>query len=132
MAKQQLDSRRAIELLVKSFYEKVKLDDLLGPIFNNAENFEWDTHIPIMIDFWETLLLDTTSYKGNAMRKHFDLHRRTPLTDAHFDRWKQLFYSTLNNLFEGPNVDKAKQKVEAIGGLMQYKLQQIDQKGFIM
>lgn len=130
MTKQKLDSRSAIELLVTSFYEKVKSDDLLGDIFNNAENFEWDVHIPIMVDFWETLLLDTASYKGNTMRKHIELHKRTPLTPALFDRWKTLFYSTLDSLFEGPNVEEARKKVEAIGGLMQYKIQQIDQKGF--
>jgi hemoglobin len=130
MTKQKLDNRRAIELLVTSFYEKVKSDDLLGDIFNNAENFEWDVHIPIMVDFWETLLLDTASYKGNTMRKHIELHKRTPLKPALFDRWKTLFYSTLDSLFEGSNVEEARKKVEAIGGLMQYKIQQIDQKGF--
>lgn len=130
MVKQSLDDRHAIDLLVKSFYEKVKSDDLLGDIFNNTENFDWDIHIPIMVDFWETLLLDTGTYKGNTMRKHLELHKRTALTAAHFDRWKKLFYSTLDSLFFGSNVEVARSKVEAIGGLMQYKIEQLDQKGF--
>ena len=41
MEKMQLDSREAIELLVNDFYSKVKMDPLLGDIFNNAENFSW-------------------------------------------------------------------------------------------
>lgn len=130
MTKQPLDNREAIELLVNSFYEKVKKDELLGEIFNDAENFNWDTHIPIMYDFWETVLLDATKYKGNTMRKHLELHQRTPLTPEHFDRWKELFYSTLDDLFEGPNVTEAHKRVEAIGGLMQYRIQQLDQKGY--
>jgi hemoglobin len=84
-----------------------------------------------MVDFWETLLLDTASYKGNTMQKHIALHRRTPLTPALFERWKSLFYSTLDELFEGENVQKARKRVEAMSGLMQFKIQQSEMKGFI-
>lgn len=126
MMKRSLDSREAIEALVHSFYTRVKADALLGPIFNNAENFLWDVHIPVMVDFWETLLLDATSYKGNTMRKHLELHRRTPLTAQHFNRWKELFYDTLDSEFEGPGVTLAKKKVESIGGLMQHKINELN------
>ncbi|MBA4167488.1 MAG: group III truncated hemoglobin [Chitinophagaceae bacterium] len=131
MEKRLLDSREAIELLVNSFYTKVQEDALLGPIFMNAENFQWDTHIPIMVDFWETLLLGIVSYKGNAMAKHLELHRRTPLGAAHFEQWKKLFYGTLDDLFEGPGVILAKKRVEATSGLMQYKINESEKKGFI-
>ena len=131
MQKQLLDNREAIELLVHTFYLKVKQDELLAPIFNNAEFFSWDTHIPIMINFWETLLLDTATYRGNTMQKHIDLHRHHPLTAQHFERWKLLFYSTLDHLFEGPGVIQAHKKAEAMSSLMQYKIQQSEQKGFI-
>jgi hemoglobin len=120
--KKQLDTREDVELLVNTFYSKVKQDDLLSPIFNNAEYFSWETHIPIMVNFWETLLLDTASYSGNTMQKHIALNRRTPLTPQLFDRWKLLFYSTLDELFEGDNVIKARKKVEGISGLMRLKL----------
>jgi hemoglobin len=131
MEKRLLDSRENIELLVNSFYTKVKEDDLLSPVFNNAENFVWETHIPIMVDFWETLLLHTASYKGNTMSKHIELHRRTPLSEQHFDRWKKLFYETLSDLFEGPGVGEAHKRVEAMSGLMQYKIKASEGKGFI-
>jgi hemoglobin len=125
MERKLLDNRGAIELLINAFYSKVKQDELLGPIFNDAQNFSWETHIPVMIDFWETLLLGTDSYRGNAMRKHMDLHRRSPLTTEHFDQWKKLFYETLEEIFEGPGVIEARKRVESIGGLMQYKLQEL-------
>lgn|SRR5690349_18577059 len=131
MVKQLLNTRDAIALLVDSFYTKVKKDDLLGPIFNDVEYFSWDTHIPVMINFWETLLLHTASYKGNTMQKHITLNRHTPLTPELFDRWKQLFYATLDENFEGDNVIEARRRVEAMSGLMQYKIQQSEQKGFI-
>jgi hemoglobin len=131
MQKQLLDTRESIELLVNTFYTKVKQDDLLAPIFNNIEYFSWDTHIPVMVNFWETLLLGVASYRGNTMEKHISLHRRTPLTPEHFERWKLLFYATLDELFEGENVENAHKRVEAMSGLMQFKLQQSEQKGFI-
>ena len=109
-------------MLVRTFYVKVKADDLLGPIFNNAENFSWEIHIPIMINFWETIILDTGSYTGNTLQVHLDLHRRHPLTKEHFDRWKLLFYSTLDELFEGKEVDLVRRRVESISGMIQYKI----------
>ena len=131
MEKQLLNSRAAIELLVHSFYTKVKQDDLLAPIFNNVAYFSWDTHIPIMVNFWETLLLDTASYKGNTMQKHIALHRHTALTSDLFDRWKLLFYATLDEHFEGEKVTEARKRVEAMSALMQYKIQQSGKKGFV-
>lgn len=131
MQKTQLNSREAIELLVNSFYTKVKADLVIGDIFNNAENFSWDKHIPIMINFWETLLLDTASYRGNTMAKHLELNKRHPLNTAHFDRWKKLFFETLDELFEGPNVDVAKKKAEAMSALMQFKISESAKKGFV-
>jgi hemoglobin len=129
--KQLLDSHTAIQKLVETFYIRVKADNILGPIFNNAENFSWDTHIPVMINFWETLLLGTMTYTGNPMVKHIELHKRTPLNQAHFDQWKKLFYETLDTHFEGPNVAEAKRRVEAMAPLMLYKMKQSEQKGFI-
>jgi len=131
MEKQELKNRQAIALLVNSFYLKVKEDELLSPIFNNAHFFSWDTHIPIMMNFWETLLLDTATYKGNTMQKHLTLHKQFPLTPELFDRWKLLFYSTLDELFTGPGVVEARKRVEAMSSLMQFKIQQSEQKGFI-
>lgn len=131
MQKQLLNTREAIELLVNSFYTKVKHDELLAPIFNNVQYFSWNTHIPVMINFWETLLLGTASYKGNTMQKHITLHRHTPLTAELFDRWKLLFYATLEEYFEGEKVIEARKRVEAMSALMQFKIHQSEQKGFI-
>jgi hemoglobin len=129
--KQPLDNRAAVQLLVDSFYTRVKQDDLLAPIFNNTEYFSWETHIPVMVSFWETLLLDAATYKGNTMQKHIQLHRQHPLTPQLFDRWKELFYETLDTLFEGPQVKEARKRVEAMSALMQYKIKASEQKGFI-
>lgn len=131
MQKRMLDNRDAIELLVNSFYSRVQRDDLLAPIFTNVEFFKWDVHIPVMVNFWETVLLDAATYKGNTMQKHISLHQKTPLTSELFNRWKELFYATLDEHFEGPGVTEAHRRVEAMSGLMQYKIEQSDKKGFV-
>ena len=97
-------------MLVERFYEKVKQDDIVGDIFNNSLFFKWDTHIPIMIDFWETVLLDGTSYRGNTMRVHIELNKIHPLKPEHFERWKALFFETLDKHFTGEKVSEAKKK----------------------
>lgn len=130
MAKPSLDNRENIHALVTRFYGRVQQDDLLGDIFNNAAHFSWETHIPVMIDFWSSLLLGTMSYKGNVMAKHLELNRSIPLQPRHFDRWKALFYAALDE-FEGPEVLEARRRVEAMSGLMQYKISQSGKKGFI-
>jgi hemoglobin len=120
--KKAIENRNDIRLLVESFYEKVKKDDLTGDIFNNVLFFKWDTHIPIMIDFWESVLLGAARYHGNTMRVHIELNRKHPLQPAHFERWKQLFFETLDEYFTGPVAEEAKKRVELMEVLMQNKI----------
>lgn len=127
----EITTREDITLLVESFYTRVKDDEVIGYIFRDLEHFSWDTHIPIMVNFWSTILLDEMSYKGNPMIKHIDLHRRTPLTQEHFTRWKHLFFATLDDLFEGERVNEAKKRVEAMEILMLMKIRDSEQQGFI-
>lgn len=127
----EIEGREDIRLLVESFYEKVKKDELIGHIFNNADNFSWHTHIPIMIKFWETIILGIGSYLGNPMQTHIELNKRTPLLPAHFERWKKLFFETLDEHFTGEHADMAKKRAESIAHLIEYKIQQSSKPGFI-
>ena len=117
-------SRNDIELLINSFYEKVKKDDTISFIFNDIARVNWEQHLPIMYDFWETLLLDASSYSKNAMEVHYTLNRKIPLEEKHFQRWLQLFFETVNELFIGNIAAMAKTKAKSIAGLMQYKMKQ--------
>lgn len=129
--KRQINSKADIEFLVDEFYKKVKNDEVIGYIFNDVANFSWETHIPIMVSFWETMLLDKVTYKGNPMLTHIELNKKTPLTPAHFAQWKKLFFETLDDNFEGEGVIEAKKRVEAMEGLMLFKIEQSKNKGFI-
>ena len=119
-----IQSRKDIEHLINSFYEKVKKDDTIGFIFNDIARVNWEQHLPLIYDFWETLLLDAASYHKNAMEVHYTLNRKIPLEEKHFQRWLQLFFETVNELFIGNIAAMAKTKAKSIAGLMQYKMKQ--------
>jgi hemoglobin len=129
--KRPIENREDIQLLVEDFYRKVMDDAVIGGIFREVLFFSWDTHIPIMIGFWETMLLDKVSYKGNTMRVHIELNKKHPLTPEHFKQWKKLFFETLDEHFTGPKVLEAKRRVEAMETLMQIKIAQSNNPNFI-
>ena len=86
---------------MKSFYDKVRRDEVIGYIFNDVAKVDWAHHIPIICDFWENILFQTNVYKGNPMVTHMRLHALTPLTKSHFDQWQKLFVETVDEHFEG-------------------------------
>lgn len=84
-----------IEKLVYDFYDQIRTDDLLGPVFN-AEIDDWDEHLPKMVSFWSSVILRTRTYNGRPVPAHAKLEG---LTKAHFDRWLAMFEETANNIF---------------------------------
>ncbi len=104
-----------IKNLIDHFYAKVQADEGIGYIFNDIAQVNWEHHLPIMYSFWEFLLLASPdAYRGNPIQKHFDLHAKHPLKAEHFDRWVQIFQSTVDELFAGPVADNAKFRAFAI------------------
>jgi hemoglobin len=120
--KQDITTRQDIEKLLIQFYSKVKTDDTIGFFFTDVVKLDWDLHIPLIADFWETILLDNPVYHKNAMQVHYDIHRKSPLKKEHFDRWIQLFTETIDELFEGKTAQLAKSRAKSIASLMQFKM----------
>lgn len=82
-----------IEQLVRGFYEKVRADAVLGPIFE-ARITDWEPHLEKMFAFWSSVALMTGRYHGTPMAKHL----RLPVDADHFDRWLGLFGQTAREL----------------------------------
>ena len=80
-----------IEVFITRFYAKVNRDELLSPIFNQVAEVDWNEHIPKICKFWNSVLLKTGEYRGNAYQKHIDLTQMTSIDMKHFDRWLELF-----------------------------------------
>jgi hemoglobin len=121
-----IDTRDDIELLVKEFYSKVRKNPTLGPIFDDVMKIDWDHHIPILIDFWETILLDNPVYRRNAMGVHFGVNEKIKLEKEHFTTWLFLFDSTVDEYFEGEKAVLAKRRAHDIANLMSYKMDEIN------
>ena len=120
--KKDIVNRTDIELLVNTFYEKVVADKQLGFIFQEIAKVNWSTHLPVMYNFWENIILFTGSYQGNPMNLHKHLHHIKPLNKAHFDQWNQLFISTVDELFEGPKATLARQRTLKISNIIMENL----------
>ncbi|AOK29565.1 MULTISPECIES: group III truncated hemoglobin [Burkholderia] len=82
-----------IRALVDAFYERVRDDALLGPVFEHALAGRWDEHLPKMAQFWASLVLADKSYRGNVQAAHQPLKGIEP---AHFSRWLALFLKTVD------------------------------------
>jgi len=124
MMKKDLENREDIRLLIDSFYTRVRKDELIGPIFNEVAKVDWEHHLPIMYDFWEGVLFQAGNYTGNPMRVHKQLHALFPLEQAHFDRWLQIFRETLDEHFEGPVAERARQRALSIATMIRIKTSQ--------
>lgn len=114
-----IQNRQDIELLVRTFYNKVNEDALLSPVFNDFAKVNWEKHLPVMYDFWGSILFGEANYKGNPFLKHIPL----PISKNHFERWLSLFVETIDENFAGEKAEEAKKRAASIAGIFQYKLE---------
>jgi len=82
-----------IARLVDGFYDRVRADPLLGPVFNQRIS-DWGPHLEQMRLFWSSVALMSGAYHGRPMPKHLPL----PVDARHFDRWLELFEATARDL----------------------------------
>lgn len=116
--KQDITSFDDVKRLVDTFYDRVRSDDKLGDIFNNVIQDRWPAHLSKMYAFWQTVLLGEHTYHGSP----FLPHARLPVDGRHFDRWMALFNGTADELFAGPNTERAKWQGERMAAMFLAKI----------
>ena len=121
--KKQLDSRKNINQLIHLFYAKIRKDELLGDIFNQAID-DWDSHLEHLTDFWETNLLFVAKFKGDPIKTHQEVDQgsNSIIEQKHFDRWLKLWFETIDAHFEGKNADAAKRRAEKMAYFILIKI----------
>ncbi len=88
--------------LVDRFYDRVRADARLGPLFD-AAIADWDHHLQVMRDFWSAVLLRTQRYQGCVMSPHFGM----PIAAGDFDLWLGLFRPAARETLPPDAADRA-------------------------
>lgn len=114
-ARDDIKTRADVKRLVDSFYDKVKTDTLLAPVFAHVN---WPQHLPVMYNFWSSVLFGDMTYSGNPLARHLPLK----IGAEHFTRWLKLFTKTVDEHFEGFNARQAKYRAKTVAQLFQYKM----------
>ncbi|MCB9262832.1 MAG: group III truncated hemoglobin [Flavobacteriales bacterium] len=105
--------------MVNSFYNRIRQDDLLGNIFNAVIKDNWPIHLEKMYRFWQTVLLSEHTYNGSP----FAPHAKMPIEKEHFERWKMLFFKTVDQYFFGKKAEEAKWRAEKMAEMFLLKIE---------
>ena len=114
--------RADIAALLTDFYGRAFRDELLGPIFLDVARMDLAEHLPVMCDFWQTVLFRSGTYRGNALHPHQRLNEKARLTPAHFERWLTLWCATVDDRHAGAKAELAKLQASRIAGAMSRRI----------
>lgn len=105
-----------IRRMIDGFYDQVRRDDVLGPVFDEALPHGWNEHLPRMVEFWSTVLLGGGNFHGNVFGKHMVLHG---IEKEHFVRWLAMFRQTVTSLYATAPAEEILLVAERIAGSLQ-------------
>lgn len=124
--KHDIEGLEDIKLLVDTFYDKVRADELLAPIFDAQIKDRWPQHLEKMYTFWQTVLLGERTYFSSP----FPPHAKLPVGHEHFQQWLQLFTKTIEALFSGEKADEALWRANKMAQLFEIKIEHFRNQQF--
>ena len=107
------------KVLVDNFYDKVRKDPLIGPIFDEIIRDKWPEHLEKMYRFWQTVLLEDPTYFGSPFPPHANL----PIDWHHFEKWLELFNHTIDEHFAGDKATEARWRANKMAEMFNFKIQ---------
>jgi hemoglobin len=105
-------------LLIDTFYARLLKVDGMPEVFAGL-NFE--SHKPLIVQFWALVLLDEDGYTTNV----FDKHLHLPIKAHMFQQWLQVFVEVVNDLFEGEKAQMAIQRATVLTYTFESKWQKV-------
>lgn len=119
--KHDIKTREDLEYLLDEFYKIAPNDAEIGHHFDDVD---LQTHLPIIVNFWEKVLFGKQVYFGNPMMIHQKLHEKSPLKFEHFRRWVEIFSATIDECFVGEMAENAKLRAKMIAHSLNQNLVQ--------
>lgn len=116
-----LETRADIDALMRIFYERAMSDPEIGHFFTEVVHLDLEHHLPVIGDFWESVLFGTGVYakhRRNPLQVHGEIDEKRALEPQHFRRWLAIFTRCVDELFEGRRAEFAKMRGHAIATRM--------------
>lgn len=124
--KKDITDREDLLKLLTQFYDKLLADKSISYLFTDVAKIDLHHHLDILVDFWDSILFQSDTYRKNAMQPHMILHQQSPLQKHHFETWLGYFNETVDELFEGEKASLAKERALSIATVMQIKISQLN------
>ncbi|SDE46093.1 group III truncated hemoglobin [Cellulophaga baltica] len=123
MQQKEIENRADVSILVRSFYTKVRIDKILGPIFNGMIT-DWEAHLELLTDFWETQFFLKRKYHGNPIKAHNEVDKKMNhgVTPEHFGLWLNLWFETIDELFTGDTAFITKNRARQMNSMLYMKM----------
>ena len=117
-----IENREDLYLILSEFYKKLLANKEMQHFFEKFKHkATLETHLSVLVDFWDNILFYTGTYNKNAMQPHIKLHQKKPFTKQHFEIWLELFNQSVDDHFKGNNVQTIKNRALSIATIMQIK-----------
>lgn len=123
MERRDIKTKEDVFLLVETFYLKVRRNEILAPFFNETIS-DWDAHLGHLTTFWESSLFLKTRYTGDPLMVHIAVDQtfNHSISELHFGIWLNLWFETINELFEGDYAENAKRRARKMATFIHLKI----------
>lgn len=126
--KGDINNRVDVEKFVNAFFKKLMNDEEFSYIFSEIAGIKLLSHLDAQYDFWESAIFQNSKYKEDILMIHLELHFKYKLNQNHFNRWLNLFNETVDELFDGNNASKAKEKALSIASVIKMKIDNLEKR----
>ena len=110
-----ISSRNDIDIIIREFYGKIQQDPVIGEKF---DNLDFEHHIPLIVEFWNSIIFGSNSYQGDPFSKHIPLE----LSALDFTRWLAIFSETIDQHYLGQLAEEMKNRAASIAKIFMFKL----------
>ncbi|MDB5196970.1 MAG: hypothetical protein JWP88_1341 [Flaviaesturariibacter sp.] len=117
-----IETREDIRIVLEAFYSKATVNKEIGFFFTEVVPLNLETHLPVITDFWETVLFATRGYHKDVMAVHRHIHHLSAITQTHLERWMTMMVETIEENFAGAKAELMKQRARSIATMMNLKL----------